>query len=62
MINLDRVEELGAWAEADIPNSALVEAAQRCIEARSAIVRNANQPLAIEAALLEVSRLVSPPV
>jgi DNA polymerase III subunit delta' len=57
-INMDRLEELGAWAASDIPSAALVEAGQRCIEARSAITRNANPPLAIEAALLDVTRLV----
>ena len=41
-------------------DGALVRAVECCLEARAALPRNANVPLAIEAALLELSRVVSP--
>jgi hypothetical protein len=59
--NLDLVAELESWAQtAEIGDRALVQAVQRCVTTRAALGRNANQTLAIEAALIDVARLVAP--
>jgi DNA polymerase-3 subunit delta' len=61
LANLDQVEELESWAGADISDGALLRSVERCIEARAALVRNANVAVAIEAVLLELARLVPAP-
>ncbi len=57
IVNADFVDELRTWADADVADIALVCAVERCIEAREALTHNANVPLTIEAALLDVARL-----
>lgn len=60
--NLDLLDELDHWAVADeIQDSSLLRAVERCLEARIALTRNANQTLTIEAALLELSMIVPAP-
>lgn len=60
--NPDVADELRSWAGADVRDEALVGAAQRCVEAQSGIPLNANPTLAIEAAFLELTRTVHPPL
>ncbi|MGH2756646.1 MAG: DNA polymerase III subunit delta' [Actinomycetota bacterium] len=55
--NIDILQELEEWAGTPIPDTALVRAMQRCIDARAALVRNANPPLQIEATLVEIASL-----
>ena len=62
VVNVDMVDQLRPWAEGDVADIALLRAVERCVEARESLTHNANVPLAIEAALLEVARLVPPPV
>jgi DNA polymerase-3 subunit delta' len=61
-INLDSLEEIDAWAASDAPDIRLLMASDRCIAARGVLPKNANQTLAIESCLLDVARLVTPPV
>jgi DNA polymerase-3 subunit delta' len=61
-INLDSLEDLQAWTDSDVPDIRLLMAASRCIEARAGLPKNANQTLTIESCLLELARLVPPPV
>jgi DNA polymerase-3 subunit delta' len=58
--HLDLVAELGGWAASETPDAGFIRAAERCIEARTSLVRNANPALAIEAALVELSSLAEP--
>ena len=58
--NLDQIHELQSWGEADVSDLALLAAAERCVVARASLSKNANVPLAIETALLELARLVPP--
>lgn len=62
LVNVDLVDDLRRWADRDVADIALLCAVERCIEARESLTHNANVPLAIEAALLDVARLVPPPV
>lgn len=55
--NVDMLEELDLWAGSPIPDVNLVSVMQRCVEARASLTWNANQQLATEAVLIEVSRL-----
>jgi DNA polymerase-3 subunit delta' len=59
--NLDMAKDIEGWASATIGDASLVEAVERCIDARSDLLRNANPPLAIEAAFVELVRLVPAP-
>ena len=59
IVNLDVRDRLPRWAEAAISDQGLLAAAERCIHARESLTRNANVPLAIEGALLEVVRHAS---
>jgi DNA polymerase-3 subunit delta' len=61
LTNIDQVTELESWAAADISDGALLRAAERCIEARASLSRNANPAVSIEAAMLELARLVPAP-
>lgn len=61
LVNLDLLDELDAWARADVSDAALLAAAERCVEARASLTRNANVPLQLEATLLELARLAPPP-
>ncbi|MGH2821069.1 MAG: DNA polymerase III subunit delta' [Actinomycetota bacterium] len=61
VVNADVANELEAWTGSDPSEAELVAAMQRCVETRSALVRNANPPLAIEGLLLELVALVPPP-
>ncbi len=56
--NLDLLDEIGSWASSDVPDAHLVRAIERCVEARGALLKNANAALVIEAALIELWRLV----
>ena len=58
--NLDELDELRFWAASDAPDGALLAAVERCVEARSSLTRNANVPLTIETAMLDVAALVPP--
>jgi DNA polymerase-3 subunit delta' len=61
LTNIDQLTELESWASADVSDAALLRATERCIEARASLSRNANAPVAIESALLELARLVPAP-
>ena len=56
--NLDRLDEIKQWADSEVSDAALVAAVERCVEARAALLKNANASLAIEATLVELTRLV----
>ena len=56
--NLDLLDEIGSWASSDVADADLVRAIERCVEARAALLKNANPALAIEATLVELSSLV----
>lgn len=58
--NLDLLHDINGWADSEVPDSAFVEAMERCVCARGALPRNANPQLAIEAVLVELSRLTPP--
>jgi hypothetical protein len=63
IVNLDLVEALRPWAENDaVSDGALVRAVDRCLETRATFHSNPNAPLQIEATLLDLARLVPPPV
>jgi DNA polymerase-3 subunit delta' len=63
IVNLDLVEALRPWAENDaVSDGALVRAVDRCLETRATFQSNPNAPLQIEATLLDLARLVPPPV
>ena len=61
VMNIDQLAEIESWGAADVSDGALLRAAERCIEARAALIRNANVAVAIEAVLLELVRLVPAP-
>ena len=54
--------DVEAWARSDVSEAALVAAAARCAEVGGTFAFNANVPLAIESTLVELARLVPPPV
>ena len=58
--NIDLLDELRQWAAADVADADLVVAVERCVEARAALLKNANQTLQIEALLLDLARLAPP--
>lgn len=58
--NLDQMDELQSWADADVSDLALLAAVERCVTARSSLSKNANVALTIETALLELGHLVPP--
>ncbi|MQB01489.1 MAG: DNA polymerase III subunit delta' [Actinobacteria bacterium] len=60
--NPDVANELRSWAESNLSDRVLVNAAQRCVDAQGGIPLNANPTLAMEAALLELARTVQPPL
>ena len=60
--NLDHLDEFRSWAEGDVTDAALLRAVERCVEARAALPKNANVPVAIEAVLTDLARLVPPQV
>ncbi|MGH2698797.1 MAG: DNA polymerase III subunit delta' [Actinomycetota bacterium] len=59
--NLDLAEEIERWAKAELPDANFVAAIERCVEARADLLKNANPQLAMEAALVELVRLVPVP-
>lgn len=61
VVNIDAGAELKVWARLDIADLLLLRAAERCVEVRSSLVKNANVPLAIEAALVEIAAAFFPP-
>lgn len=56
--NIDLMDDLETWAEAEIEDGALLRAAERCVETRATFVSNANATLAMEATFVEVGHLV----
>ncbi|MFN2588346.1 MAG: DNA polymerase III subunit delta' [Actinomycetota bacterium] len=54
--------EAAAWAASPVPDAALVAAAARCAETAGTFAFNANALLALEATLVDLARLVPPPV
>ncbi|MGH2808624.1 MAG: DNA polymerase III subunit delta' [Actinomycetota bacterium] len=58
--NLDLLEEIREWAASDIPDAAFVTAMEKCVDARAALLKNANPPLQIEATLVQLTALVPP--
>ncbi len=61
LINLDVADDVDLWARSDTSEAALVAAIERCVQARASLLKNANLPLAIESAFVELARLVPPP-
>jgi DNA polymerase-3 subunit delta' len=61
VVNIDLLEKIDRWAAAPLSDGALLAAVERCIETRAALPLNANQILAIEATLVELTRLVPAP-
>ncbi len=59
--NLDLLDRLQVWADSEASTAALLRAADRCVAARISLTRNANQVLAVEATLVEISTLMRPP-
>ena len=63
IVNLDLVDELRPWAENDaVSDGALLRAVDRCLETRGRFEHNPNATLHMEATLLDLARLVPPPV
>jgi DNA polymerase-3 subunit delta' len=60
--NADFATEIEVWAGSDVSEAALVEALERCATAGGALARNANQQLVVESTLVELARLVPPPL
>ena len=56
IINLDLVDELQTWADADLSDRALLAAVDACISARTGLPQNSNPLLTLEGALLGVAR------
>jgi DNA polymerase III subunit delta' len=56
--NLDALAELRRWSDGGVDDAALVRAVERCVEARAALLKNANVALTVESALVELARLV----
>jgi hypothetical protein len=54
-------EDIHAWATAELSDASLVAAVERCVEARADLLKNANAQLAMEAAMVELVRLVPAP-
>jgi DNA polymerase III subunit delta' len=59
--NADAVDAIDAWAASSLSDRALLSASERCLAARASFAFNANQTLAIESTLVELTRLVQPP-
>jgi DNA polymerase III subunit delta' len=59
--SVDMSEEIEAWAAADVGDADLLLAVERCLDTIAAFSRNANVQLAVEATMIALSRLVSPP-
>jgi DNA polymerase-3 subunit delta' len=60
IVNSD-APELEAWASSGGTDAAMLGASERCLVARASFESNANATLAMEAVLVELSRLVPPP-
>lgn len=56
--NLDALADLHRWAESSASDASLVAAIERCVWARASLLKNANVPLALESALVDLARLV----
>lgn len=56
--NLDMIDDIDRWVGSGVGDANLVAAIERCIDARADLLRNANTQLAVEAALVELVRLV----
>ena len=61
MTNLDKIAAVEAWAASSLNDAGLLAAAKRCAGARAALTQNANVALTLEAALVDLVRLVPPP-
>ena len=63
IVNLDLIDELRPWAENDaVSDGALLRAVDRCLETRGRFEHNPNATLHMEATLLDLARLVPPPL
>jgi DNA polymerase III subunit delta' len=60
VVNLDLASEIEGWARMGVTDESLLAASDRCLRAQESLAVNANVPLAIEAALLDVVRLLPP--
>ena len=60
VVNLDLLDDLHSWAASDVSDAGLVAAVARCVEARAALPKNANAQLVLEAALVDLGRMVPP--
>ena len=60
--NADAIDVVEAWAASSLSDRALLSAAERCLAARASFAFNANQTLAIEATLVELTRVAPPPL
>lgn len=56
--NLDVLPDLRRWAASEVEAMGLLRAVERCVEARAALLKNANVPLAIESTFVELVHLV----
>jgi DNA polymerase-3 subunit delta' len=61
LVNLDMADDIASWAGSNLSDSALVAAIERCVRARASLLKNANVPLALESAFVELARTVAPP-
>jgi DNA polymerase III subunit delta' len=61
VVNIDLLDKVDRWAGSPVSDAALVAAVERCIDTRGALPLNANQALAMEAAFVELTRLVPAP-
>jgi DNA polymerase III subunit delta' len=61
VVNIDVLDKVESWAAAPVPDGALLAAVERCIDTRGALPLNANPALAMEAALVQLARLVPAP-
>jgi DNA polymerase III subunit delta' len=59
--NLDKIASVESWAASSLSDAGLLAAAERCAGARAALMQNANVALTLEAALVDLVRLVPPP-
>ena len=59
--NPDSLDATGDWAASGVSDAGLLSAAQRLVEARGSLLKNANPALTLEAALLDAARLAPPP-
>jgi DNA polymerase-3 subunit delta' len=62
VVNLDAIAALEPWTHSHHSDGSLLAASERCLAARASFAFNANLTLAVESALVEVGRLLAPPL